>query len=199
MAETAGSAPGWDAIDGAFQHLYRLPGPAGHFNTHGGEPPNSCVWAVSAYRAPGSWHLVTLGLSELWAKHSDNATVSGWGFELTLRVPRGDGEVDPPPWAVKLLKVVGDSVYRTGKPLAEGSRLDVGAPITLPVVSSLQALALTRDSALPTIETPNGRVEFLQVVGITHEELEQMQATSTDEVLDQLLLSNPQLLTDPSR
>ncbi|HEV1997712.1 MAG TPA: hypothetical protein VGR61_06240 [Candidatus Dormibacteraeota bacterium] len=32
------------------------------------------------------------------------------------------------------------------RPLAEGSRLDIGAPIIMPVISSLQALALTRDN-----------------------------------------------------
>ncbi|MGI8609351.1 MAG: suppressor of fused domain protein [Candidatus Dormibacteria bacterium] len=199
MTETGTGAPGWDAIESAFRDLYPGQDSRRHFETHGSEPPNTCVWGVAAYEASGFWHLVTLGLTELWAKQGDDLEASGWGFELTLKVPRGEDEQDPPAWAVKLLKIVGDSVYRTGKPLAEGSRLDVGAPITMPILSSLQALALTRDPDLATLSTPNGRVDFLQVVGITSDEMEQMQATSTNEVLDQLALVNPLLLTDPGR
>lgn len=192
-------APGWDAIERAFGSLYPGQGSPRHYATGGAELPNSCVWGISAYEAPDHWHLVTLGLSELWAKQGDNPAVSGWGFELTMKVPRDIGDEAPPVWAPKLLKIVGDSVYRTGEPLAEGSRLDVGAPITMPVISSLQALALTPDPAIATIDTPNGRLEFLQVVGITRDELDRMQASSTAAVLDELRDANPKLLTDPSR
>lgn len=199
MAETAGEAPGWDAIERALLAVYPGQASPAHFGTSHGELPNSCVWGISAYQGPGCWHLVTFGLSELWAKQGQNPAISGWGFELTMKVPRSDGDTAPPSWAVKLLKLVGDSVYRTGKPLAEGSRLDIGAPITMPLISSLQALALAPDPALGPIDTANGRVEFLLVVGITREEFEQMQASSTEEVLDGLRLTNPGLLTDPSR
>ena len=199
MAETKEGAPGWDAIEAAFRRLYPGQDSPRYFGTSGGEPRNSCVWGVCAYQASGYWHLVTLGLSELWAKQSDLADTSGWGFELTMRLPRDDRETEPPGWAVKLLKVVGDSVYRSGKTLAEGSRLDIGAPITMPLISSLEALALTRDIELPILQTPNGRVEFLLVLGISRDELEQMQASSTDEVLDRLRVYNPLLLTDPGR
>lgn len=199
MAEAAAEAAGWDAIEQAFQQLYPGQVTPRHYATGGSELPNSCVWGISAYAGPGSWHLVTLGLTELWAKQGADPAVSGWGFELTMKVPRDAGEDGPPAWAVKLLKVAGDSVYRTGKPLGEGSRLDIGAPITMPVISSLQALALTGDTDLPVIDTPNGRVEFLQVVGITRDELEEMQQSSTTAVLDRLRQANPTLLTDPAR
>jgi suppressor of fused-like protein len=199
VAENDDAAPGWDAIESAFRGLYPGQESPRHYGTGGSELPNSCVWGISAYEAPDHWHLVTFGLSELWAKEGDNPDVSGWGFELTMKVPREQGDEAPPSWAPKLLKIVGDSVYRTGKPLADGSRVDVGAPITMPVISSLQALALTPDPALSAIDTPNGRVEFLQVVGITRKELERMQATSTAAVLEELRAANPELLTDPSR
>ena len=199
MAEPVGEAPGWDAIEQAFLAVYPGQESPAHFGTSNGELPNSCIWGVSAYQGPAQWHLVTFGLSELWAKQGEDPAVSGWGFELTLKVPRAEGEPAPPPWATKLLKLVGDSVYRTGKPLAEGSRLDIGAPITMPVISSLLALALTGDATVPPVETPNGRVEFLQVVGITAAELERMKATSTSAVLEDLKQANPGLLTDPSR
>lgn len=191
-------APGWQAIEDAFLRLHPGAAPV-RTGTSGGEPRNSVVWAVDAYPGEDYWHLVTVGLSELWEKQSPNAAISGWGFELTMRVPRPAGDREPPGWAVNLVKVVGDSVYRTGKPLAEGSRLDIGAPITGRILSRLEALALTPDPMLPHLDTPNGRVEFLQVVGITRSELERMQVSSTAAVVEDLRAGNPSLLTDPMR
>src|ERR1700722_16835051 len=39
---------------------------------------------------PAHWHLVTRGLTELEAKQSPNRQLSGWGFELTLRLEGAD-------------------------------------------------------------------------------------------------------------
>jgi len=32
------------------------------------------------------WHIVGYGMSELYAKETDDPEESGWGFELTFRV-----------------------------------------------------------------------------------------------------------------
>jgi len=61
------------------------------------------------------------------------------------------------------------------------------------------AVAFTSDVKLPKIRTPNGSVEFVQVVGITAAELERMQETSTAAVLQDLARATPELVTDPGR
>ena len=47
--------------------------------------------------------------------------------------------------------------------------------------------------------TPNGSLQFLQVVSITDDELVEMQETSTAQVLRRLTLHSPDLVTDPDR
>jgi suppressor of fused-like protein len=57
-------------------HRFRGSGPLQEVTTH-------------RLRRPDHWHLVTYGLSELDDKESDDAGVSGWGFELTFRLAAG--------------------------------------------------------------------------------------------------------------
>ena len=52
---------------------------------------------------------------------------------------------------------------------------------------------------LGAIDTPNGRVEFLQVIGITAAELAEMKATSTDTVLRRIAEVGHRLVTNPTR
>ena len=197
--EPTADSPGWQAIEEAFRRVHGDHQHPRRLGTSFGEPRGTVVWAIDAYPAPSHWHLVTVGLTEPWEKHSEDRENSGWGFELTMKLPREAGDLEPPGWAVNLLKIVGDSVYRTGRPLAEGSRLDIGAPVTGRLISRLEALVLTPDTDVAPIQTPNGRVEFLQVVGITRAELEAMKASSTADVLEQVRAANPRLLTDPAR
>lgn len=56
---------------------------------HGMEPPLEEV-TLHVTGDPPHWHLVTRGLSELDAKQSPDRSRSGWGFELTLRLPLPD-------------------------------------------------------------------------------------------------------------
>jgi hypothetical protein len=60
-------------------------------------------------------------------------------------------------------------------------------------------LALTVDAQLGTIHTPNGRLTFLQAVGVTQLEKERMLAETTAFVLDELTQTNALLITDPAR
>jgi hypothetical protein len=45
--------------------------------------------------APG-WNAITYGMTELFGKDFDDSQVSGWGHELTMRVPRNAEQ--PPDW-----------------------------------------------------------------------------------------------------
>lgn len=168
-------APGWDAITQA----------AGS---------RGC----SAYDAGAHWHFVTYGLTELWAKGPDSEPDwSGWGYELTMRVAKHEDE--PPPWPFNLLEQIARHTHTSGNMFAEGHRLDPGGPITGEPSTSLMALAFTADPGLGAIDTPNGRVEFLQVVGITAGELAEMKATSTADVLRRFASVDPFLVTDAAR
>ena len=60
-------------------------------------------------------------------------------------------------------------------------------------------MAFTEDRQVPAVHTPNGSLRFLQVVGITDDELVEMQESSTAQVLRRLTLQSPDLVTDPDR
>src|SRR5688572_16116794 len=102
---------GWEAIDSA---LARLHGKAEHVVFRSPVPPEAdpkrCKM-VAAWKGEGGlahWHLVTYGLTELFRKASDHPNQSGWGHELTMRIPRV-GNV-PPGWPIELLRFLVDTV-----------------------------------------------------------------------------------------
>ena len=192
-------SPGWDAIDTALRlvhgdkkclHLAPQIDPQ-----LGGDIPLHGLSIYPVTQPERHWHYVTYGMTELFEKESDVPDVSGWGFEFTMRVRAHTDK--PPRWPLIALVQLAKYVNGPGPVLAPGHRMDTRAPLT--DGSSLEALAFTEDPGLGTIESPFGQAIFLQLVGITRDELERMQASNTDVVLDELRASSPLLVTDPRR
>lgn len=198
----ADEAPGWNAIDAACETLYPkeknpihvAPALSPVFSGEG------LIYGISAYKAakPNHWHFVTYGFSELYAKESDDPAVSGWGFELTFRLTR-DREKQPPNWAFNFLMNLGSYVRRSGNPFGSGHAMDINGPIAYGTDTAIRAIAFTRDPQLGTIDTPNGRVEFLQVVGLTLDEHDACGNWHTGGVLEAMQEIHPQLITDLAR
>jgi suppressor of fused-like protein len=152
---------------------------------------------VTLHRPVASeWHLVTRGLTELGTKESEDRERSGWGFELTLRLEVEDEEPD---WAVDLLTNLASYVWTSGHAFAPGHHLDLGGPIRLGTDTALRAAVIVADPVLGAIKTPNGSVEFLQVVGLTADELEACRAWRTDGVVGHLAGADPHLVTRLAR
>jgi hypothetical protein len=197
------TAPGWDAIEAALSALY----PGVEARHVGYMPPAAFshnLQGCSAYPGAGHWHYVTYGLSELYTRGAeDDPEWSGWGFELTLRVVRGD-ETEAPGWPFSVLNQLANFINAQGVLVEDGHRMDLRQPVTgYPDTdgpdTALTVFAFTVDSQLGTIDTPNGRVVFYQAVGVTAEEKTRMQESRTRHVLDQMAGSNPLLITDPAR
>ena len=197
-------APGWDAIDAALGGVYGAQPPR-HVGYQLPAAFSAGLQGCSAYDAGDHWHYVTYGLSELYLPGpEDDPQFSGWGFELTLRVRR-DAEPEPPGWPFTMLDQLAKHVNTHGVLLEPGHRIDLAAPVTghphTPdgPPTDLTVFALALDPQLGSIDTPNGRVAFLQVVGVTADEKQQMLSTSTARVLDRLAATDPLLVTDPAR
>lgn len=191
-------APGWAAIDAALRGLYGEQEPR-HVAYMPGLALGSGLQGCSAYRGNGYWHYVSYGLTELWQKEEGgDPDVSGWGYELTMRVRQG-GEDDAPGWPFDLLEKLARHTQTQDQPFWVGDRPDLAGPITGSTDSRLVAVAVVVDPELGAVASPNGSFEFRQVVGITADELEEMRATSTDQVLQRLATGNPLLVTDPAR
>ena len=204
-------ASGWDAIDAALRPLYgdAVPHHVG-YGAHTMLSDN--LQGCSAYAREDHWHYVPYGLSNLFDQDEpDNVDehgrqVSGWGCELTFRLARGP-EQDPPKWAFVALNEICRYVRRTAAPLDPGHRLDLQRPITgFPDVegapdTGLTVDLLTLDPELGRIDTPNGRMEFLQVVGITAAE-KAVAVEAGDQsagLLARRAAEHPLLVTDPAR
>lgn len=200
------SAPGWEAIDSALAGLYGQREPERHYGTVlkwilGG--PDPCD-GLSGYKvldqgAP-HWHIVTYGLTELYAKESEDPDESGWGFELTMRLRCAPEDEDVPAWALNFLQNIARYVFNTGNVFEAGHYMNLNGPIALEHETQIRAMCIAPAPLLQSpVDSPNGQFRFLQIVGITLDELEAMQAWSTTGVLDIMRARDPMLLTNLDR
>jgi Suppressor of fused protein (SUFU) len=172
------AAPGWAALDqacaivhpGALPHQFTSATP---YDLDSRNPlPAVCVWETLS----GQWHYVTYGLSELFEKASPRADVSGFGFELGLRLPREPGALRPPAWPLTLLQGIGHYVMSGHGELDSGHIVALDAPITGAAgpgapVTALEGVVCVPDPQFGKVDTVHGSVLFLLLVGLTADEL----------------------------
>ena len=195
-------APGWTAIDRTVGSLY--PGQVPHqfaserpCELDGRAPlPAVTVWSS---KAPESWHYVSYGLSELFEKTSPEPSVSGFGIELTLRVPRGEADQHPPLWGVSLIQTLGHYVLSRRKGFDSGHTIHLGSSIDGSTSSTLTGIVCLPDPLLRQIQTPHGAVLFLQLVGVDERELEVLDGLELEQQVGMLADLDPTCTTDPTR
>jgi suppressor of fused len=198
------SIPGWDAITAALEPVYKGKEPK-HYGTIikwslGGPDP---LDGISAWKRTegGSchWHIVTYGLTELYQKESPDPGVSGYGFELTFRLGCAPDADEPPIWAMNFLQNLARYVFQTGNGFGAGHHMPLNGPIALGHETEITAILFAADPELPPTKGPFGSFEFLQVVGITEDELEAVQAWNSTPFTELLRAHNPLLVTDLGR
>jgi hypothetical protein len=196
-------AVGWDAIDARLRPVYGEQAPK-HYGTLikyclGGPDP---LDGISAYRrdAPTPhWHFITYGFSELYEKESDAPDVSGYGFELTFRLARSPEAAEPPRWALHFLQNLARYVFKTGNSFSAGDHMDLNGPIALDEKTGIVAIGFAKEPELESITSPNGRAEFVQVVGLTRDEYGAIRRWNTTGFLEVLSQRIPLLVTDLAR
>lgn len=202
-ADDSDNAPGWDAIDAALWPIYGKREPL-HYGTVvpyalGGPDP---IHGISAYKnlePQPHWHFVTYGISELWDKESTDPEVSGYGFELTFRPTCKPKDRKPPNYALNFLQNLARYVFESGNVFGVGHTLPLNGPIEEGSDTRVHAVSFIHDPQLPPIQTPNGRVEFLQIVGLTMDELEAISSWNAAAFLELRRRDDPLLLTDLGR
>ncbi|KAG0716763.1 Suppressor of fused [Chionoecetes opilio] len=144
---------------------------------------------ISMYANPGNpklnipahWHYVSasralsFGCSDL---HGDGRVheltgpegVSGFGFELTMRLKREEGEKSPPTWPAAIMQALAKYVFQSESILCVGDHVSWHCPLDNSE-SRVQHMLMAQDSQLGAVTTPNGLVQFVQIVGVTTEEL----------------------------
>ncbi len=195
---------GWDAIEAAMTSLHGNQTPV-HLATMvkasmGGPDPLDGISIYEVDAPVPHWHYVSYGFSELYDKVSDNPGISGWGFEMTMRLRRDPAATgDAPVWPANLMQNLARYVFTSGMVFGEGHHLSANGPIATEEETALHAIAFANDAQLEALDTPNGAVEFLQIVGITTDELELAQSWDTARFLQLLERKHPLLVTDLGR
>ncbi|XP_058795424.1 suppressor of fused homolog [Phymastichus coffea] len=214
-------APGLEAIHNACKELY--PDQSNPLTVTaivkywlGGPDP---LDYISMYENPGCpelgvpshWHYVSLGLSDL---HGDErlhpfggpGQPSGFGFELTFRLVRGAGESSPPTWPAHLMQQLAKYVFSSGNLLVAGDHVSWHAPLDGGAAGGpgrLTQILVSSDAQLPSsLLTPHGDVQFVQIVGVTSDELRAAQhwnGLGLVELLKRSRACGPWLLTDMRR
>lgn len=195
-------APGWQAIDEVFQALYPGQEPLHLASVSRAVFGGNCFLdGCSIYRGDGYCHLVTYGMSELYAEpEALGGQWSRWGYEMTMKLLETDPENCR--WAVDLLANLARYTYTqkrflepwqyindgTGRPLRAGSDCTLTALITVP------------DTQAAGVDTLYGRLDFIQLVGITGEEASRLSTREDVRTLaEELSRTSCLLVTDTNR
>ncbi len=184
LTTTIGGAPptdppealGWLALSAALERLYpdTAPlswGPDGIHRVHDLRPvPENPLDGVEVYDAGDFWHYVSFGLSELYTKDSDDPGVSGFGYELTLRLGKQADQPAPPVLGIRLLVSLARAIF-AGQELA---------PLFTAATGSLDGTAhgptgllVADDPDVPFVDGPFGRVRLYTLVLLSEATLRQ--------------------------
>lgn len=201
------SSPGWDAIDKHLAACLGLAEPDFHFGTAhrfalGGEDPLDGI-SVYIRRNPNHLHFVSYGLSNLYYdEEAAGGEFNGWGFELTFRLALEPSEIPSeargvPYWPMGLMQNLARYVLSSQKWFEHGHYIDAKGPIKAESTTDKTAIVFVSDPELPTAETPHGSLDFLQIAGITADELSglQSQALSVESLIEKKTAVQPLLIT----
>ena len=170
---------GWDAITAEFERIYPDQKAPIHYGTivpyelGGNDPLNG----ISIYDGGDFWHFVTYGLSELYEKESQDKEWSGFGYELTFKLKKGcytpENEANELKCVAGLLQQIARITFKNGEIFQNNEYLYTGktAGIDFEQKSPLTGFICINDPSVNTLETPNGRVEFIEMIGMTDAEL----------------------------
>ncbi|MEV0345567.1 suppressor of fused domain protein [Nonomuraea sp. NPDC050680] len=203
-------AIGWAAIETALHDLYGDTEPVGTFApdvpySDGGPDPLDAIRIYARDEPRPHWHLVSFGMSELYEKVTDDPEESGWGIEFSIRVARGPQDEAPPKWPAVLLQQLARYVFAE-RPFAPGHTIHVARGTfndrpdqEADNPTELAALAFAVDPQLAVLDTPHGRVTFLQVVALTEAEYVAAKGGNAGAVLERVERDVPLHIVDRDR
>ncbi len=201
-------AVGWLEIDKVVEGIYgdqkpRNYAPPVHYMV-GGEDPLDGVSIYDSQKDMFHRHLVSYGMSELYYnEEAAGGEFSKWGFEFTFRLKPFAEDGDDPTWVVNLMNNLARYVIKSGKWFEEYHVIPANGPIRLNSTAEINivGVAFVSDPELGKVQTPHGEVSFLQMVGLTANEMNRITLASSayDEVkkvLDEMKTTNPLMITD---
>lgn len=171
---------GWDAIVDAVRKLYGgKPKEIEHYGVLvpwrlGGNDP---LDGISIFDGGEYYHFVTFGLSELYEKETNDPDYSGFGFEFTVKLKKScvedeEGELR---CMAGILQALARISYKNGDIFAPEEYIYTGqtAGMDIEQKSAITGF-ITREDELGEIMTPNGKLQFVQLIGATDAELKML-------------------------
>lgn len=168
---------GWNAITDAFEKAYPGQDDPRHYGVLipwrlGGNDP---LDGLSIYDCGDCWHFVTYGLTELYEKESDDPEYSGYGMEFTLRLKKGCYEDEEAELrcicglfqSIARLTFEQGEIFDVWEYIYTGQQMGVDAR----QLSKITGFITIPDTKVPPMQTPNGKVEFVEFIGATDAEL----------------------------
>lgn len=197
--------PGWEAIEEAFDKLY----PDQEFAHYGTNLVNRAslggdqyLDGYSIYTSEiGFKHIVTFGMTELYVNEElFGSEWNNWGYEMTIKLKEDKNENCV--WALDMLGNLARYTY-TKQSYFEPFQYIAGngKSICLNRDSMITALMTVYDTELEAVDSVYGKTEFIQLVGITQQELEAIKADRENAMNLVTLMKedNPFLITDLNR
>lgn len=193
---------GWNAITSELERVYVGQTNPKHYGTLikwslGGKDP---LDGISIYDGGEYWHFVTYGMTELYEKESENKEISGYGYEMTFKLKKADysneeGEIK---CICGMLQMIARLTYSKGEVFGPYEYLYTGQTTGIDAYqkSKITGFICVPDSKLNTIDTPNGKVAFLEFIGMTDLELKSLDTVQSVMDLYKIMGSD---VTDYSR
>ena len=180
------NAAGWDAITKACEKVYPTQKNPKHYGTlinwmFGGNDP---LEGISVYDAGQYWHFVTYGLSELYDKKSDNKDISGYGMEFTFKLKKDNYENEEA--EIKcicgILQSIARITFTKGEIFKAYEYLYTGQTqgIDTKMKSNITGFITIPDREINSINTLNGKVDFVEFIGVTNSELLALRSKKID-------------------
>lgn len=203
-------AVGWLAIDEALSKIYgkieprHYPPLCGLHYMAGGTDPIDGASIIDNPSGEFHRHIIGYGLSELYYdEEKAGGEFSKWGFEFTMRLAPFSEDKNDPLWVVHVMNNLARYVISSGNWFEENQIIPANGPVRKDTETEITAFLTTLDPELGKIQTPHGELSFIQLVGITTNELEQIMqdptVNSVENFLTEMKQSNPLLVTDLNR
>lgn len=168
---------GWDAITNEAERVYPEQKDPKHYGTihpwrFGGPDP---LDGISIYDGGDYYHFVSYGLSELYEKVSDDKEWSGWGMEFTFKLKKANYEntEDEIICICNILQTIARITFNNSELFLPYQFIYSGQTegIDSKQKSNITGFITVPDTDFNTINTPYGKVEFVELIGATDAEL----------------------------
>ena len=168
---------GWNDIEKAFLKLYPNQNNPKHYGALikwnlGGHDP---LDGISIYDGGDYWHFVSFGLSEIYEKESSNKDISGYGMEFTFKLKKSnfinlESELKNICGIFQQLAretFVNGEIFNPYEYIYTGQKEGIDVEQKSKITGFITAL----DSKIEEIDTVNGKVRLVELIGATNDEL----------------------------